>query len=145
MTSHCNYIFPLLIQNLALPSWRKDKWKTSVWWVDPSRDEGWKEIWCLLFTMDAEPGKKSCSHSGTDEWRQLPHWGRLRADPTDGDLGGPGVCGPPAFSAHHGEGLVQTSSVLGDFFLKDVHNFLTFPRGNLGPMSCWWITVCVKE
>lgn len=45
--------------------------------------------------MDAEPGKKKCSHSRTDEWRQLSHWGRPKADPADGDSGGPGVCGPP--------------------------------------------------
>ena len=136
MTSHCNYIFPLLIQNLALPGGRKDKWKTSVWWVDPRQDEGWKEIWCLLFTMNAEPGKKSCSHSRTDEWRQLPHWGHPRADPPDGDSGGPGVCGPPHLLwPPWGRADPDQQFAQRLFFLKDVHNFPTFPRRD-GKRTC---------
>lgn len=79
MTPHRNYFFPFLIQNLALPGRRKDQWKTSVWWVDTGGDGERKEIWCLLFTMDAELGKKKCSPSRKVKCRQLPRWGNLKA------------------------------------------------------------------
>lgn len=117
MTSHCNYIFPFLTQNFALPGQRKDKWKTCVWWVDTGGEDGRKEIWCLLFTMDTALGKKKCSHSRMDEWRQLPRWGHSRVDPAE-EGWGTGLCSPWAFSGHSGEEPVQASCLPGQFFSK---------------------------
>lgn len=134
--------FSLLDSKPCLTQRTQDEWKTSVWWVDMGGDGGWKEIWCLLFTMDAELGNKSAATAGRTSGDSCPEAGQQM---------GVGGRGPlrPWWGAP-----VQAGALLG-LSLEDVHHFrilrrwragrisggapgASVSRGSWGPRDSWW-------
>ena len=79
--------------------------------------------------MDAELGKKKCSHSRMPEWRQLPHWGHPRADPADGDSGGQRPAGPWPSLAMMGKDWSRLAVCLDMLSLKPCLHIPSFQEG----------------